>query len=260
MPKGVAPRGYTCKRCGSKFGSFSALGFHVQEHRREDRAAGVTRSATPAPAPRVKRGQRPIESVFGEAPAPSQGDGQPAPDPSPVSGEGPDAGAAPTPPRRSTPTIAAPFVRISPEQRSQSVSDAVRDAMPISTVADLLIAMSRSLSDLDGAGEAGVLSQIQATQVASLLYDATVDLVVTRFAGDVTKFKAGLAIILILVSKGTVHARAIGRKIEERRQITRATAQAAALGVNVEGDEPSDPFEAAKRREAAMIAAGQFNE
>jgi hypothetical protein len=102
--------------------------------------------------------------------------------------------------------------------RTEGVRDAIRDALPMATLADLLHAVSVAVSEADGAGEAGYLSPIQCTQVAFLLYDSTIDLVVSRFDGNVGRFKAAMAVTLILVSKGTIHARAIGIKLDARRR------------------------------------------
>lgn len=248
MARGKPAAGYTCKVCGKAgIPTFGELGKHLQEHRRAERG-GI--DPTPK-GPRVRR-HRPIEDVFGAGPDDAQRpESGTDPDPSPVSGDGRSAGPAPSPSR---PTVAAPSIRISPEQRAMSVQDAVRDALPIATLADILVALSRAISDMDGAGDAGVLSPIQATQVASLLYDSTIDLVVERFAGDVSRFKAGLAVVIVLLSKGTIHARAIAAKLAERR----ARDAAAALTGPREGqdtDEPVDVFEAAKRREATLRAS-----
>lgn len=261
MPRGTSTRGYTCKVCQQVMPSFGALGRHTQTHTPDERAARAGFTGTPTP--RVAKHR--IEDAFGAGPAsPDPGTPSPEPDPSPVSGDGP-AGPAPSP-RASRATVAAPSIRISPEQRSASVADAVRDALPIATVADLLIGLSRAISDLDGAGEAGVLSPIQATQVASLLYDSTVDLVISRFGGDVTRFKAGLAITIILISKGKIHAQAVGARIAERRAIAKGKADAAVLTGATAGEAPTgmnghapksldDLAAEARERQAAMIAS-----
>lgn len=249
MARGTPAAGYTCRVCGQTgIATFGDLGKHLAEHRRAERA-GI--DPTPK-GPRVRK-HRPIEDVFGAGPALAAGEGPG--EPSPVSGDGP-AGPAPSPSR---PTVAAPSIRISPEQRQLSVNDAIRDALPVATLADILVALSRSISDMDGAGEAGVLSPIQATQIAVLLYDSTIDLVVTRFNGDVTRFKAGLAVVLVLLSKGTIHARAIRAKVAERRAAGIAAEREALILGNREGQdvdvEPTDVFAAATAREARMRAA-----
>lgn len=235
-PRTAPPKGYRCSTCGEVLGSFGALGVHKQAHKREGQQG-------PA-APKVRRHR--IEEVVPGAVDP----GIPSPDL--------DVSAAAEPlARPSRPTVASPSIRISPEQRAQSVADAVRDALPISTLADMLQALSRSISEMDGAGEAGVLSPIQSVQVASLLYDATVDLVVDRFGGDVTRFKAGLAVLIVLIAKGRVHAVAISARISERRAIAKGKATAQAVLQATEGDEaPLDVFEAARRREAMLRAQG----
>ncbi len=106
---------------------------------------------------------------------------------------------------------------MTPELRTESVRDSIRDALPMQTLADLLHSLSIAVSEADGAGPAGYLSPIQCTQVAVLLYDSTIDLVADRFNGNVSRFKAAMAVVVILASKGTVHARAIKIKLAERR-------------------------------------------
>lgn len=97
-----------------------------------------------------------------------------------------------------------------------SVKDAVRDAFDVKMLADLVRDFSVTLSDADGAGEAGHLSATQSTMIARLMYDSTVDFVVDRFGGNVGRFKMALAVMVVVLSKGSVHARAIGIKINER--------------------------------------------
>jgi hypothetical protein len=155
--------------------------------------------------------------------------------------------------------------------RTEGVREAIRDALPMSTLADLLHAVSVAVSEADGAGEAGYLSPIQCTQVAFLLYDSTIDLVVSRFDGNVGRFKAAMAVTLILVSKGTIHARAIGAKVSARRlSVSRpplpAPEAAGPAGEDVPPDFPglpvapapenADTYAAAAQRQAALMASG----
>jgi hypothetical protein len=196
-----------CRTCGEIFPGLVAIRAH---HRAvHGLGSGGAAGGTPDPRPRVReRGRRRIESVTGapDASLPSE--------PS-AADDRPDDAPAPRP-APSRPSINAPTIHISPEARAQSVSDAVRDAMPLPMLADLIRTLSVAVSEADGAGEAGYLSPIQSTQVAVLLYDSTVDLVVGRFKGDVSRFKAGLAVIVILASKGGVHGRAIRDKARAR--------------------------------------------
>jgi hypothetical protein len=187
----------------------------VRQHHREVHGLGSGGNArgsfTPDSRPRVRErkaaGPRRIEDVTG-APVPAEA--APAAD---GAEEAPDPAPRPAPSR---PVINAPSITISPESRALSVSEAVRDALPLPLLADLIRTLSVAVSEADGAGEAGYLSTIQSTQVAVLLYDSTVDLVVTRFKGDVSRFKAGLAVVVILASKGSVHGRAIRDKARNR--------------------------------------------
>ena len=66
----------------------------------------------------------------------------------------------------------------------------VRHALSEQVLASIIKSFSVSVSKAYGAGPAGYLSDIQAAQVANMLYDATIDLVADRFAGNVTRFKA----------------------------------------------------------------------
>jgi len=192
---------YTCSECGETFEGFGAFGAHKQVHRRAARAAG----SEPRP-PRVytKRRPRRIEDAPGADAGPS-----------------PDASTDPEPaqsrPARGRPSLAQPTIRISPEQRAESISDVVRDSLDEATLAGLVHGLSVALSEADGAGEAGHLSKIQCAQVAHLLYDPTIEFVVNRFGGDVNRFKAGMAVLLILIGKGAVHGRAIRDRVAERR-------------------------------------------
>lgn len=179
--------------------------------------------------------------------------------------------------RTPAPEIRQPSIRITPEYRAAGTADAVRDALPLPLLADLIRNLSISISEADGAGERGWLSPIQSTQIAALLHDGTVDFVVRYFNGNVTRFKAALAVVVILASKGSVHARAIGVRINERgkpRQITQADAASAqgappapsdpvAAPVYTNGAVPSfitpdarADYEAAMRRQSELVRQG----
>lgn len=185
---------YTCSGCGVGLPNFGALGSH--------RKASPECRTPKADAPKVrtgpKRGIR-IESMTGPS------------DPSP---DGPVMPLSDT--VRTAPSVAPTVVRITPEARAESTREAVASALTAEVLSDLLVSLSRALSEIDGAGEAGTLSRVQAAQVAVLLHDAAVDLVVDRFKGDVTRFKASMAILLIVLAKGAVHARAIRDRLAER--------------------------------------------
>jgi hypothetical protein len=192
---------YTCSECGETIDGFGAFGNHRKAHRAAGRASGAE-----ARPPKVKSTRRRIEDV-------QTASDDPATDPEPLA-------PPPGPAARGTsgrPTVDQPSIRVSPEQTAASVSEVVRDSLQVATLADIVKAFSVAVSELDGAGEAGYLSPIQATQLANLLHEPTVEFVVRRFGGDVNKFKAGLAVLLILVSKGAVHARAVQRKVAGRR-------------------------------------------
>jgi hypothetical protein len=177
---------YRCRECGESFDNFGAMGTH-------------RKAAHPRTAPRMAR-RVTIEGASGADPSPE-----------------PDAPTLDTP--EPGPSVAPTVLRITPEQRTHSTREAVAEAFTAEVLADMLVSLSRAVSELDGAGEAGVLSKVQAAQVAVLLHDAAVDLIIDRFRGDVTRFKASLAVVLILLAKGTVHARAIRDRIAERRAL-----------------------------------------
>lgn len=195
-------RTYTCSGCGASFPNFGALG----SHRKASPECRTPKAEGPSVKPPRRRGIR-IESMAGPS------------DPSP---DGPALGS--TGPERTGPTVAPTVVRITPEARAESTREAVASALTPEVLADLVVSLSRALSEIDGAGEAGVLSRVQGAQIAVLLHDATVDLVIVRFKGDVTRFKASMAILLIVLAKGAVHARAIRDRLAERTARSRADA------------------------------------
>lgn len=88
----------------------------------------------------------------------------------------------------------------------------VEEAFTVAMLADMIRQGSRVLSDWDGAGERGTFSAIESTQLATLLYDQTVDVIVRRFGGNVGRFKAGIAVIIIVAGKGRVHAAAYAER------------------------------------------------
>ena len=195
------PKTYTCSGCGATFGNFGALGSH--------RKASPECRAPKATEPKVrvgpKRGKR-IEDMGGPS--------DPSPDGPPLDSTHP----------RTSPSVAPSVIRITPEARAESTREAVSSALTVEVLADLIVSLSRAISEMDGAGEAGVLTRVQGAKVAVLLHDATVDFVIDRFRGDVTKFKAAMALLVVLLAKGAVHARAIRERMRERQADRRMTA------------------------------------
>lgn len=252
---------YTCADCGAQVFGFGAFGNHRKAHIAERRAAG-----DPAPARIRERRSRRIEDAGAALP----GDGRDPSPPSPGSAGlrlDPDTLAGPdvVPPARvGRPSIASPSIRIGSDERQRSIDEAIRDALPISTLADIVRSLSVAISEADGAGEAGYLSPIQAAQVAALLHDSTIDLVVHRFGGDVNRFKAGLAAIIIVVAKGGVHVRAVAGRVEATRQARLAAGRAAAERPYQppEGPAPTDdPIASAMALQRAQAGAqvGRFD-
>ena len=81
---------------------------------------------------------------------------------------------------------------------------------------------SRILSEWDGACIQGTFSATEAAQIATLLYDPTVSVIIDRFGGKVDRFKMMLAAAIILGGRGRYHVRAIGAKAKERTDAARA--------------------------------------
>ena len=154
----------------------------------------------------AKRGALDLDTPPPDAETASDGDAAPV-----------EPGTGSPAPQRARPFVAQPPLVIPGETRAASVRESVASALTLEVFSDIIVSLSRALSDADGAGEAGVLSPIQARQVAMLAYDSTLDLIVVRFRGDVNRFKLGLAAVIIVASKGMVHARAIAGKVSEAR-------------------------------------------
>ena len=110
------------------------------------------------------------------------------------------------------PTIARGVPRVEQAAgRRVMTRGSVAEAFTREQFADLLREVSQIISDADGAGPAGVFSLSEATLLSGLLHDQVVDLILARFDGDVTRFRAGAAILIILLGKGRVHMVAIQR-------------------------------------------------
>jgi hypothetical protein len=170
------------------------------------RAAIARESGKPARGPgRPRR----IEDLGPPADGSTDGQAGPKVDP-PASGPGPRVSQPPV-----HPTIGAV---------QGSVRDAVRDAFDVTVLADIIRDFSVTLSEADGAGEPGHLSKAQAMMLSKLMYDSTVDAIVDRFGGNVGRFKMALAALVILLSKGSVHARAIAEKVNARGFTARGAA------------------------------------
>jgi hypothetical protein len=81
---------------------------------------------------------------------------------------------------------------------------------------------SRILSEWDGAGAPGTFSAAEAAQIANLVYDPTVSLIIDRFGGRVDRFKMMLAGAIILGGRGRYHVAAIGKRTRDRVEARRA--------------------------------------
>jgi hypothetical protein len=89
---------------------------------------------------------------------------------------------------------------------------AVEAAFTREFLAEMLREGSRVLAEWDGAGAPGVFSATESVQIASLIYDPTISLIIDRFGGKVDRFKMMLAGVIILAGKGRVHIAAISSK------------------------------------------------
>lgn len=202
-------RSYRCRSCGEVFGSAAAVRWHrARDHRRD-----VRESSTPADSP---------------APAVSPDSPQASPEGSPrrieeLTQPSADVTTSETrqirPPR---PQVRQRAIRFDHHATGPATAEAVREALPLDTLAGLVRTLSISLSEADGAGPSGYLSEVQATQIAYLLHDATVEFVARRFRGQVDRFKVLLAVIIIIAAKGPVHVRAIRAKAAARAHLTGA--------------------------------------
>ena len=101
---------------------------------------------------------------------------------------------------------------------------AVEAAFTREFLAETLRYGSRVVSDWDGAGEAGVFSAAESVQIASLLYDPTIGLIIDQFGGRVDHFKMFLAGVIILAGKGRVHLAAINARTRARAQTRKLAA------------------------------------
>jgi hypothetical protein len=95
--------------------------------------------------------------------------------------------------------------------------EALRTALTVEVLADILRHASVAISELDGAGTAGEFSRTEAAQIAWLVYEPTLGVIERYFGGNVDRFKLFLAVTIIVLAKGRIHARAIGRKLAERK-------------------------------------------
>ena len=118
--------------------------------------------------------------------------------------------AAPAAPRVGTGARVGAVPRVEQAVGRRVVTrSSVAEAFTADMLADLLRQFSQVLSDADGAGPAGVFSLSESKLLASLLHDQAIDLILRRFDGDVSRFRAGAAILIIIAGKGRVHLVAI---------------------------------------------------
>ena len=151
------------------------------------------------------RQTRPETIPTGSAPAPSAD----ASEPRAGAGDAGEAGASPA--FRPGPRITGQATRIGTPQMGRRIVTraSVAEAFPVSDLADILQQLSVAISDADGAGPAGVLSKSEAALIASLMHDWTIDVVIRRFEGDVSKIKIAGALLIVGIGKGRVHLQAI---------------------------------------------------
>jgi hypothetical protein len=101
---------------------------------------------------------------------------------------------------------------------------AVEAAFSREFLAGMIVRGSAVLSEWDGAGLAGTFSAAEGAELAALLYDPTVSVIISRFGGNVDRFKLFLAGLIIAAGRGRVHAAAIARRSRERADAARAEA------------------------------------
>lgn len=169
------------------------------------------------------------------------GEASPPATPGTVADASPDSQSAesgdPSPEPR-TPRVGKPAERPKADPINRAISrQSVEDALTRATLAELIRSLSRAISEWDGAGERGVFSATEAATIADLLYDQTIDVVVRRFAGDVSRFKAVLAVCIIAAGKGRIHAAAIA---ERQRRIRAGLPPAPVLPVQP-AETPAEP-------------------
>jgi hypothetical protein len=93
----------------------------------------------------------------------------------------------------------------------------IKQAFSPDLLADILRNLSRMISDMDGAGDAGVFTPMESKQIAILIYDPVIQSINKYFGGDVNKFKMGIAVLIIMLGKGRVHFSAIQAKKKAKK-------------------------------------------
>lgn len=134
--------------------------------------------------------------------------------------------------------------------------ESVRLALTADMIADLVRNLSITLSEWDGAGEAGHLSRIEAGQIGILLHEPAIDAVLRYFGGNVNRFRLAMVVGIIALGKGRVHYLAIRRK--RAAQLAAAETVATAEAVAASAPEPvadGDPFAALAARQHVGIVA-----
>ena len=146
------------------------------------------------------------------------------------------AAAGIVPPAGESPTAPAP----DPAAIAAVSRESIKLALGVPTLAGMIRNLSIVVSDWDGAGERGYLSQIESSQIAMLVQDPAIAAVQRYFGGDVGRFKLALAAGILLLGKGRIHAQAIIAK----RRAAELAAQAPEPEASYAATQPAEPVAA----------------
>lgn len=132
-----------------------------------------------------------------------------------AAGRGPEPSPGPAPAPEAPPTIdetRRPFAWQATAAPPIVTRQAIADALTERMLADMIRQVSMTLSEWDGAGEAGHLSAIESAQLAALFYDSTLGLIERYFRGSVDRFRLAVGLAILLLGKGRIHLAAIARR------------------------------------------------
>lgn len=184
----------TCDKCGKTLKNASGLRLHKMQAHKIGRPTGGDRTVPEASgAEAISEGDASIPAVAPTASPPA--DAPKAPGLLAKLGIGTPQNLPTKPPKPDAPATLAE----------------IKADFTVADLAGILTNASEVLSAWDGAGQEGVLSALEAKQMANLLHDAVAKAIL-RYFGSAEKFKMSLAIGLLLMGKGRVHYKAISAK------------------------------------------------